>query len=1080
MKCHQCKTSNRRNARFCRQCNAGLGIACAACGKLALVGSRYCDACGVALPAPGSLAPTASKLPGPAAPARRALEGENKQVTVLFCDIVNSTALTESLGPEAMHALLDRFFERIVPEVNRFDGTVNQFMGDGFMALFGAPVALEDHARCAALAALAIRQKTAFAVEIDDGRRVEVLVRIGLNTGFVVVGPVGDNLRVDFTAVGDTTWVAARLQQTAPAGGIQISDATRRAIGNLVEVEPVGDLQLKGKSHLVTAWKVLGLARRGSGEAIDQRPLSPFVGREHELAVLDDALLEVEEGNGRLIGLVGEPGIGKTRLLHEFTHGPARARAACVEGNCPPYGATVAFALVLDLLRGACGIAEADPSAEIEAKVDAALADFGIDPQAHRAPLVRLLDPQIEVDAADAAGAETFKKKLFEVLALMVLRGSRRRPLMLVLENLHWIDAASAEFLSVLAERMAGAPVLVVATYRPGYMPPWSGKSYASQIALRPLSAAHSRAVIGPILQRLQESLSPALVAKAEGNPFFLEELARNAIEHRADGRTDTVPNSVHGVITARIDRLGMGAKRVLQAASVLGREFPEHTLRQILEPSVALHDALDELVRSEFLYERMGLDGTAYVFRHALTQDVAYGTLLRGQRARYNAAAGDAILRANVDRPAAVAERLAYHFGLSDRDDEAVKYGLLAAETAQRRWANEAALGHFKEVTRRLESMPDTAANRLLRIDAVIGQAEVMFALGQQSEHVQALEALRPLVDQCGDDKRRATWSYWTGFLHSFTGSRPEISIAYCRDAARIASEAGLEELQAYANCCLAHVSVLAGDLDDAMAAGERALPVFESLGNIHWACRTLWGMSMAANAIGVWSRGLEICKRALDHGKATGDNRLTVVGWMRTGSTLIFQGHPAEGIACCDTALSLSPSPYDVRMIRSIRAYGRLRADEVEPAVAELEEATAWFAQSKLQYTWTYFSLWLTEGYLRLARHEPARELAGRALEAAHTYGYRHLEGLAHRLIGESLLPADCDLAAKNLEKAMELLAEVGARNDLAKAQMVLAQKIPGKPQSLLQRALEEFEALGTVDEMTKLTAARQFRVE
>jgi class 3 adenylate cyclase/tetratricopeptide (TPR) repeat protein len=1069
MKCSQCQTANRRGARFCRQCNAGLGVACGSCGKISLIGSRFCDACGAALAAIGAEFPVHPV----AVSARRALEGENKQVTVFFCDIVNSTALTESLGPEATHALLDRFFDIVVPEINRFEGSVNQFLGDGFMALYGAPVAHEDHARRAVLAALAIRQKISAGIEIADGRRVEVVMRIGLNTGFVVVGRIGENLRMDYTAIGDTTVVAARLQQTAQPGDIQISESTRRAVGNLVELDSAVDLQLKGKSHLVTAWRVLGLRRRGRGEAIGQRALAPFVGRDRELTSLQDALLDVEDGNGRLIGLVGEPGIGKTRLLHEFTHGIDPLRVECVEGGCSPYGTATAYMLVLELLRGACDIDETDASDVIEDKIAATLVAVGLDPKTDSAPLMQILDTAATAEAPSPTAAEALKSRLFGVVTQLVLRRSRRRPLLLVLENLHWIDAASSELLSVLAERLVGAPVLVVATYRPGYTPPWSGKSYASQIALRPLSAAQCQALIEPLLHDHREMIAGSLVAKAEGNPFFLEELARNALEHLGDGGTDTVPDSVHGVITARIDRVSATAKKTLQAAAVLGREFAKETLQQILERSVVLGDALNELVRAEFLYERVTLIGTDYVFRHALMQDVAYGTLLHGQRAHYHAAAGAAILGANRDRPAAVAERLAYHFSLSDRDDDAVKYGLLAAEAAQRRWANDAALSFFKSAARRLEAMPDSAANRLLRIDAVIGQAEVMFALGQQAEHVQALEAIRPLVEDCADDKRRASWSYWTGFLHSFTGSRPEVSIGYCRDAARIASEAGLEELQAYSNCCLAHVSVLAGDLANAMSAGERALPIFESAGNTHWACRTLWGMSMAANAIGDWSRGLDICKRALDHGNAAENNRLTVVGWMRTGSTLIFQGYPRDGIACCETALSLSPSPYDARMIRSILAYGRLRAGEAEVAVEELGEATAWFEQSRLQYTWTYFSLWLTEGYLRLDKGDLALALARRALTAAETYGYRHLEGLAHRMIGESLASMDGPQSKQHLESAVQLLAAVGARNDAAKARVLLARRSSDKLHGLLAEALHDFEALGTVDEIARTRA-------
>jgi class 3 adenylate cyclase/tetratricopeptide (TPR) repeat protein len=1084
MKCPECRTNNRAGARFCRQCNVALAIACEGCGKVSLFGSHFCDACGLRLPAAEDVkrglaepAPRTSAKRGPksgpkATPpaAQRVLQGENKQVTVLFCDIVNSTPLTERLGPEATHALLDRFFALVMREVNHFEGTVNQFLGDGFMALFGVPVAHEDHARRAVLSAMAIRQRLASGIDMGSAGKVDLVVRMGINTGFVVVGQIGDNLRMEYTANGDTTVVAARLQQVATPGDILISGLARNAAGDIAEFEPVGGIQLKGKSHLVDAFKVLGSRRYSDSRVSEGRPLSPFVGRDRELASLEDALAEAEGGEGRIVGLVGEPGIGKTRLLGEFKRAVDGPRATYLEGHCAPYGTTAAYSLVLDLLRSACRIPEQASEQQIAGRVAATLTQVGLDAQADAAPLIQLMGVAAETDQGSPTGAAAFKARLFDVLTQMVLRASRLRPLILALENLHWVDPASAEFLAVLAERLAGAPMVVIATYRPGYTPPWSGKSYASQIALRPLSAAQAMVLIHPIMHDGQERLTASLVAKAGGNPFYLEELARNAVEHH-DLSESTVPNSVHGVIASRIDRLGGTAKRVLQAASVLGRKFAADTLAAMLGQATPLGDALAELVHSEFLLERVTLSGVAYEFRHALTQDVAYGTLLQAQRARYHAAAGTAILRANSERPATVAELLAHHFRLSDRDDDAVAYGLLAAETAQRRWANEIALDYYKSVAHRLETMPDTPANRGLRIDTVIGQAEVMFALGRQLEHVQALEAIRPLVEECGDHARRAAWNYWTGFLHSFTGSPPDVSIGYCREAARIASEAGLIELQAYANCCLAHVSVLAGSLDDAMAAGARALPVFENARNIHWACRTLWGMSMAANAIGDWSSGLDICKRALDHGRKAEDNRLIVVGWMRTGSTLIFQGQPGEGIACCDTALSLAPSPYDARMIRSIRAYGRLRAGEgVDLAVEELSEATAWFQQSKLQYTWTYFSLWLTEGHLRLGQADQAAELAGRALSAAETYGYRHLEGLAHRIIAESMLHADLSRARRHAEQAIQLLKSVGARNDLAKARVVQASLAPTEAPAQLAEALREFRALGTVDEIAR----------
>jgi class 3 adenylate cyclase/tetratricopeptide (TPR) repeat protein len=1085
MKCPRCHTANRRGARFCRSCNATLGVACSACGQVSVLGSHYCDVCGAQLPALRAEAAPRPTLPRPhdyppihlaekIRSLRRLLEGERKQVTALFCDIVNSTSLMETLGPETTHVLLDRFFDRVVPEVHRFEGTVNQFLGDGFMALYGAPVAHEDHARRAVLSALAIRRALAEGIAVPGISKVDLAVRQGINTGFVVIGKIGENLRMDYTAVGDTTNVAARLQQVAASGDILIGEPTQRAVASMVQFDAIGPLQLKGKAHPVAAYRVLGLRlRRSGGETVTRRPLSPFVGRDREIAMLHDALSEVESSRGRIVGLVGEPGMGKSRVLHEFSRSVAPQRAFYLEGRCPSYGAAMAYTLALDLLSSNCGIVDGDTADEMTEKVNSALREVGLDPVADAPPLLRLLGVRSEPEQSAATSPEGFKTRVLDILCNMVLRGSRLRPVFLGLEDLHWLDPTSAEFLALLAERLAGASVLIVATYRPGYTPPWSGKSYASQIALRPLSTTEGSSIVVTLLLGAA-MLATTIVAKAEGNPFFLEELARNATEHAGDKLASAVPNTIHDVITARIDRLSASAKRALLAAAVLGREFASNILEQTLEGAIPFGPALEELIHSEFLYERHGTGSTTYVFRHALTQDVAYGMLLQERKVRYHAAAGVAIMLGNVDRLDTVAELLAHHFGLSDRNDDAVRFGLQAAENARRRWANEEAFGYFKSVVSRLDAMPDTRSNRLLRIDAVIGEAEVMFALGRQSEHVQALEAIRPLVMDCGDDRRRAAWSYWTGFLHSFTGSRPEVSIAYCRDAARIASDAGLEDLQAYANCCLAHVSVLAGDLTDAMAAGERALPVFEALGNIHWACRTLWGMSMAANALGEWSRGLEICKRALDYGSAANDSRLTVVGWMRTGSTLIFQGHPTEGIVCCDRALGMSPSPYDARMIRSIRAFGRLRSGEqLDEAVSELREATEWFEQSKLRYTWTYFSLWLTEGYLRQGRADLALALAERALSVAEALGYRHLDGLARRLIGESLIETDLARAAQYLDEAGVVLASVHAQNDLAKTfvQQARLQKAGARP--LLSDALRLFDALGTADETERARA-------
>jgi tetratricopeptide (TPR) repeat protein len=960
---------------------------------------------------------------------------------------------------------LGRFFDVIIPEVHRYEGTISQYMGDGFMALYGAPVAHEDHARRALLSALAIRRAVDSGVILPDGRNVPVALRIGVNTGFVIIGKVGNDRSMDFTAVGDTTNVAARLQQGASPGDILISAATHRFAPNVVDLESVGDLQLKGKRDVVTAYKVIR-PRRPKLQPTTEPVASQLVGRDKELAGLHAALDDVETGQGQIVGLVGDPGMGKTRLLREFARTLIPHRATYLEGRCLPYGTGAPYFLIADLLRNNIGLEESDSPEATAEKLSRALSEVGLNVGQDSPYLLRLmgLDGGAQLPNATPEG---FKHRVFGVLSQLAMRGSLRRTLILALEDLHWVDRASSEFLVTFSERMAGARILLIGTYRPGYSPPWSTKSYATQISLRPLTAIESNTVVEQFRPEIADHEVLVVINKSEGNPFFIEELVRHIADRERAGTS--VPHTIHDVITARIDRLTPAAKRVLLAASVLGREFTADLLARVVGGAATLQKLLKELVRSEFLYERADLSKTTYVFRHGLTQEVAYGMLLSDSRARYHASAGAAIADSNAGRLSAVAELLAHHFGLGDRDEEAVRFALLAAENAQQRWANEQALAYFSAALQRLAMMPQTEQNKLLRVDAVLGQAESMFALGRQAEHVDALHSIKPLIEQSSDDRRKASWLYWMGFLHSFTGGKPEIAITYCREAAAIASRSGFKDVEAHANCCLAHVSVLAGDLSKALRAGEAALPVFEAQSNAYWACRTLWGMSMAANALGSWSDSLAFCHRALDHGRSVNDNRLIIVGWMRTGSTLILQGRPVEGIACCERALALTPTPFDARMIRSIRAYGWIRSNEIERGTIELEEETRWFEGSNLKYTWSYFTLWLSEAYLLSGRKEHALSLAKAALATAEALSYRHLQGFAYRLKAEIL--AQSHEALTSVDRAIEILRDVGARNDLAKAYLVKAGLEPGpRGRELLFEALGHFEALGTLDEITR----------
>jgi class 3 adenylate cyclase len=406
--------------------------------------------------------------------SKSALQGERKQVTVLFCDIADSTATAERLGPEPMHRLLSRFFEVALAEVHRYEGTVNQFLGDGFMALFGAPLAHEDHARRAVLAALgidrALREETAAGVH-------PLSVRMGVNTGFVVVGAIGDNLRMDYTAVGDTTHLAARLQQLAAPGMILAGETTARLITGYVRLAALDPVAIKGLSAAVSLYRVEGLGRRRSPlDGIDERMLTPFVGRARELAALDSALTQAEAGEGQVVGIVGEPGVGKSRLLSELRRRLPGRSVTFLEGRCLSFGSTIPYLPIIDIIRSNCGILENDTPDTITKKVHLGLEEIGLEAEKAAPYLMHLLGLRDGTERIAGLSAEAIKARTFETLRQMAIAGSLRRPLVFAVEDAHWIDQTSQEFLDSLAENVGGARVLLLATFRPGYRPPWVDK----------------------------------------------------------------------------------------------------------------------------------------------------------------------------------------------------------------------------------------------------------------------------------------------------------------------------------------------------------------------------------------------------------------------------------------------------------------------------------------------------------------------------------------------------------------------------------------------------------------------------
>jgi class 3 adenylate cyclase/tetratricopeptide (TPR) repeat protein len=1087
MRCSRCRAENPAGMRFCGQCAAPLDVACPACGTVNPPENRFCGGCAAPLDASRlrSLAEFGAdtrSLSGPTIAPR--FSGEMKQVSVLFCDIVGSTALTERLGAEAMRDLVNRFLEVSIAEVQRYDGTVPQFTGDGFMAIFGAPRTYEDHVRRAMLAALGISRSLAAQGEAAESERLDLPVRIGINTGPVVFGPISGGFGME-TAIGDTANLAAHLQQAAAPGTILLSEATRLSALSYALVDSVGPLAIKGKAGPVPAYRLLGVSRwRAARDGAMPERATNFVDRVDEVAALQRFLEQAENGHGRAVGIVGEPGIGKSRIIDEIRRRHPLGRVTWVEGRCLSYGTAIPYLLILDVLRSNCGIVETDTPEEITQKVRIGLIEVGMDPDQDGPFLLHLLGITGADDPSMLSQPEAVKEKTFEVFRQLAVKGSQRRPLVLVLEDLHWVDTLSQELAESLAENVPSAAILIVATYRPEFRPPWAGKSYAAQIPLQPLSPDDSLDVVRSVLrdESLADPVTDEIVAKADGNPLFLEQLALHAGETAGPRSELMVPATIHDVVMARIDRLPEEAKRLLQTTAVIGREFSLRLLRAVWPRRDRIEALLRDLCRLDFLYERAEDEGSAYIFRHALTQEAAYGSLLERHRRAHHAAIGYALEALYVGRADEVAELLALHFGRSEEAEKAVDYAIIAAEKAQRRWANSEALSYFNDALHRLDGMPDTAANRLRRIDSVIKQADVKYLLGEYTDNIEALERIRSYVGDVGDPRRCATWHYWIGLLHGVTGGHLQIAIEHCQEAAKIASASGLDDIDALAESCLSQVYVVAGRLRDAVEAGERALASFEARGNLWWAARTLWFLSIAANALGKWDASLNYCRRGLEHGIALKELRyksVEVIGWFRMGSAYIQQGDLERGLQCCDEALAVAGISRDAMLAKGIRGYGEIKAGRINFGIAELSEAVAWFSNSDLRYTYLHLVLWLAEGYLRRGDRSNARPLIQDVLDTARRAGYFHFEGRAWWLLGDCLATEAPAVAENHVENAMRIFEQVGAQNDLARAMITRAALRQGAgdlatAQQLLDQASAIFLTLGTRDEPARVKAA------
>ena len=715
MRCTRCQQENPSQAKFCLECGTALVLKCAACGTELPAGAKFCLECGQSVSAQQAVA-TRFSSPGAYTPkhlaekiltSKSALEGERKQVTVLFADMKGSMELLADQDPEDARKLLDPILEHMMEAVHRYEGTVNQMMGDGIMALFGAPLAHEDHAVRACYAALRMQESVRkYAESIQRTEGIPIQIRIGVNSGEVVVRSIGSDLKMDYTAVGQTTHLSARMEQMAMPGSILMTADTLALTEGFVQVKPLGPVNVKGLNEPVEVYEITGAGPvRSRLQAAAARGLTRFVGRTAEFETLCQALERAGTGRGQVVALVGEPGVGKSRLFWEFTHSRRTVDWLILESGSVSYGKATPYLPLIDLLKAYFKITDRDDQREIREKVTGKLLTLDKALESTLPAFLTLLDVAVEEEQWKNLDPPQRRQRTLEAIKRLLLRESQIQSLLLVIEDLHWIDSETQTLLDSLVESLPTARILLLVNYRPEYQHGWGSKTYYSQLRIDPLPPESAEQLLEAVLgdEANLQPLKRLLIGRTEGNPFFLEESVRTLVEtkllvgergnyHLTKPIESTqVPATVQAVLAARIDRLAPDEKRLLQSAAVIGKDVRLVLLQAIADQSEEeISRGVIRLQAAEFLYETSLFPEVEYTFKHALTHEVAYGSLLQERRRVLHIRIVEAIERFYPDRLSEHVERLAHHASRGELWEKAAEYLHQAGKKAAARSATK------------------------------------------------------------------------------------------------------------------------------------------------------------------------------------------------------------------------------------------------------------------------------------------------------------------------------------------------------------------------------------------------------
>ena len=1019
MKCVCCDHDNPPSLKFCGECGARLTILCQACGKPSRIEQTFCGDCGARLVQESTVVKQLSPESYPPKHlaekilrSKSTLEGERKQVTVLFADLKGSMELLADRDPEEARKILDAVLGRMIESVHRYEGTVNQVMGDGIMALFGAPLALEDHAVRACYAALAMQP--AIRQYSDELRHSQGLppiqIRIGINSGEVVVGAIGSDLRMEYTAVGQTTHLAARMEQLAAPGTTFFTAATLKFVEGFVAIKPHGRIPVKGMSNPVETYELTGLGMaRSRLQAAAARGFTKFVGRAAEFAHMLQALERARAGHGEVIALVGEPGVGKSRLVWEFTQSHRTQDWLILESGSVSYGKASVYRPVIDLLKSYFQIGERDDPRRIREKLTGKLLTLDRQFEPLLSPLLFLLDLPIEDPEWEQFDPPQRRQRILQSCKRLLLRESKVQPLLLVFEDLHWIDNETQAFLDSLVESLPTAHIYLLVNYRPEYKHKWGAKTYYTQLRIDPLAGESADALLQSLLGE-DSTLLPLkrmLVERTEGNPLFLEESVRTLVEtaalqgDRGAYRLATtasniqMPATVQAILAARIDRLDAEDKRLLQTSAVIGKDVSHPLLQAIAGLSEErLRQGLENLQAAEFLYEASLFPDLEYTFKHALTHEVTYTSLLHQQRRALHAKIVEEIERRYPGRLEEHVERLGHHALRAELWERAAGFLRQAGEKAAFKSANREAVASFEQALIALAPLTDRREHIELAIDIRFRIRTCLIQLGDFARILERLREAETLARGIGDE-RRLGWVYC--YLSSYhtvagtTGNGVQTGLAAIQIAEALDDFALLVATRFF----LGVAYIRLGAYNDAathLSRNVSALP--ENLEREHFG---------VAGPAAAWSRNellychVEVGKFA--EGMAQGKEALRIAGdanhsyalagaYLHLGYLCIRQGNFAAAIGYLERGLDIARNqelPFFALRIRASLGHAYVLCNRLPEAEALLPQVVIEAEDRGMTLHYSLYMSWLAEMHLCAHRKEEALRDANRALELA-----------------------------------------------------------------------------------------------